>query len=137
MSIAAKRFLAGLGAGVFAAAVVAVLSTDATATAAEDEQRTKVDVILDEFVIKMPTTLTPGPYTFQIENQGQLAHNLKIDGPGVEKELEEDLRPFQEATMDVDLQVGEYDVTCPVGDHVERGMKLTLTVEEEEEDRAR
>jgi hypothetical protein len=44
-------------------------------------------VALTEWKIEMPTSLPAGPTTFKITNDGKGAHNLKIQGQGVEKSL--------------------------------------------------
>ena len=55
-------------------------------------------------------------------------HGLKVDGPRGEVETGE-LQPCDTAEFAVDLsEPGEYELTCPVGDHRERGMEGTLTV---------
>ncbi len=89
-----------------------------------------VDVTLTEWEIDMPDRLSPGMTAFNVANEGDAVHNLEIEGQGIERELENDLQPGESATMKVDLQVGEYEVYCPVGDHADKGMSMTLTVEE-------
>jgi uncharacterized cupredoxin-like copper-binding protein len=63
----------------------------------------------------------PGTYSFEVVNQGQVAHALEIEGQGVEEETET-LDPGERATLTVDLAPGAYELYCPVGDHAERGM---------------
>jgi len=89
-----------------------------------------VQVTLLDGEIEMPDTLTAGATIFEISNVGALVHNLEIEGQGIEEVLENDLQPGESATLTVDLQPGTYEVYCPVADHAERGMRLTLTVTE-------
>lgn len=89
-----------------------------------------VSVQLDDFSIEMPRTLPAGPTTFRVTNVGAVEHNFEVEGQGIEEEFDEDLEPGESRTLEVDLEAGEYSVYCPVGDHEDRGMTLTLTVED-------
>lgn len=70
-----------------------------------------------------------GTVTFDVKNDGQIAHNLEVEGDGVEEELEQDLQPGDSGELTVDLQPGTYEWYCPIGDHAEQGMEGELTVE--------
>ncbi|MBA0126442.1 hypothetical protein H0B56_12905 [Haloechinothrix sp. YIM 98757] len=39
-----------------------------------------------------------------------------------------DLEPGESEKFTVTLEVGEYEIYCPVGDHEHRGMRTTITV---------
>jgi plastocyanin len=75
-----------------------------------------------------PTTLTAkaGSVTVSLVNQSDIPHAIEIEGNGVEEESETVTGENTELT--VDLEAGEYEFYCPVGDHRET-MKGTLTVE--------
>lgn len=96
-----------------------------------DTEREAVAVVLVDGEIEMPDTLPAGPTTFEVVNNGQMLHNLEIEGQGIEVMLDRDLNPGETGTMEVDLQPGEYVAYCPVGDHRERGMEMALTVTEQ------
>ncbi len=88
-----------------------------------------VEIVLTDFALE-PASLSvdPGSYTLTVVNDGESVHALKVDGPGGEFETDE-LQPGDTAELEVDLsEPGEYELTCPVGDHRERGMEGTLTV---------
>ena len=89
-----------------------------------------VEVMLVDGEIQMPDTLAAGMYMFDVTNDGELPHNLAIEGQGMEAALDEDLQPGETAMLSVELEAGEYEVYCPVGDHAEQGMQMTLTVTE-------
>ncbi|HUP66450.1 MAG TPA: copper-binding protein [Thermoanaerobaculia bacterium] len=89
-----------------------------------------VAVRLTDYAIEMPTTLPPGPTTFQIANAGSEDHNFEIEGNGIEKELPAPLKPGESGTLDADLLPGNYEIYCPVGDHDEKGMRARLRVED-------
>ena len=89
-----------------------------------------VAVQLTEYSIDMPSTLPPGPTTFQIANVGSEDHNFEIEGNGIEKELPAPLKPGESGTLEADLVPGNYEIYCPVGDHDEKGMRARLRVED-------
>ena len=68
-----------------------------------------------------------GETTFTVSNDGEFSHALEIEGNGIEEETEE-LGPGESGSVTVDLEPGEYELYCPVGDHRERGMVGTLVV---------
>lgn len=87
-----------------------------------------VEVSLGEFAIEPSTLeLDPGSYTFRVTNNGGAVHALDIEGPTGEVETAE-LAAGESADLNVDLESGEYEMYCPVGDHRDRGMEGTITV---------
>jgi uncharacterized cupredoxin-like copper-binding protein len=58
-----------------------------------------------------------------------MAHNFEVEGGEIEEEFIENLQPGETQTMAIELPPGEYRVYCPVADHAQQGMELTLTVE--------
>ena len=75
-------------------------------------------------------TVKAGTVTIEVTNDGQTTHNLEVEGPDDEVELDSDLAPGESGTMEVDLsKPGTYEWYCPVGNHADQGMKGTLTVE--------
>jgi uncharacterized surface protein with fasciclin (FAS1) repeats len=89
-----------------------------------------VQVSLVDGAIEMPTSLPAGPTTFEVTNNGTMEHSFEIEGGDIEEVFDENLQPGGSNTLTVDLPAGEYEVYCPVGDHAEQGMQLTLTVTE-------
>ena len=79
-----------------------------------------VEVHLSEYAVQMPTTLTAGPTTFALHNDGNKKHSFKIEGPGIEGEQAAILDPRATGELKVTLQPGEYKVYCPIGSHSER-----------------
>jgi uncharacterized cupredoxin-like copper-binding protein len=70
-----------------------------------------------------------GVVEFSLSNDGEAPHNLEVETPDGEFELEQDLQPGQTGTLRAQVpEPGEYVMYCPVGDHRERGMEGTLTV---------
>ncbi len=74
-------------------------------------------------------TVQPGTVSFEVTNDGGVAHNLEVEGPKGEEELEQDLGPGESGTLTVDLsKPGNYEFYCPVGDHRDLGMEGEITV---------
>jgi plastocyanin len=72
-------------------------------------------------------TASAGPNTFEFENPASLGHDFCIENSedfGCTDTISED-----SATLDADLDAGEYTFYCSVAGHREGGMEGTLTVE--------
>lgn len=88
-----------------------------------------VPVSLVDYRIEMPNSLPAGTTVFQISNNGEVEHNFEIEGNGIERKLDQPLKPLEVASLEVNLQPGTYEVYCPVGDHAEeRQMRTQLVV---------
>jgi glucose/arabinose dehydrogenase/uncharacterized cupredoxin-like copper-binding protein len=103
------------------------------ATSAEEETAATgagqvVQVSLVDGAIEMPNTLPAGPVTFEVTNTGAMEHNFEVEGGDIEEVFAENLAPGESQTMAIELPAGEYRVYCPVADHAQQGMELTLTV---------
>jgi plastocyanin len=72
--------------------------------------------------------LSPGTYTFEMKNDGQITHALAIVGPGVADQKSETVPGGGTAELKVDLQKGSYILYCPVGNHRGMGMQTAITV---------
>ena len=93
-------------------------------SAAEGRQR----VELIEYAIRMPQDLPAGKYSFAVVNSGTELHSMEIEGNGMEVKLPRELPRGEDATLDVTLQPGTYEVYCPVKGHKEKGMTTKITV---------
>jgi uncharacterized cupredoxin-like copper-binding protein len=93
-----------------------------------DKDARKVEVKLTEGKIDMPKSLASGKTALVVTNKGKQKHNFEITGPGVDETFNLDLSPNETKTLHVDLKPGSYQVACPVFDHDEKNMQLTLTV---------
>ena len=88
-----------------------------------------VEVVATEFAFD-PADVSvdeAGETTFTVSNEGEFPHALEIEGNGIEEETDE-LAPGESGSVTVDLEPGEYELYCPVGDHRDRGMEGTLVV---------
>jgi uncharacterized cupredoxin-like copper-binding protein len=70
----------------------------------------------------------PETVSFQVTNDGQIAHALEIEGNGVEQETDT-IQPGDTATITVKLsKAGSYEMYCPIDGHEDKGMKGSIAV---------
>jgi plastocyanin len=90
-----------------------------------------VKVSETEFRIALPETELPaGSYEFQLENDGEIGHDLTIEGPGVDDQKTPVIGPKETATLKVVLEPGTYTFYCSVPGHREGGMETKVEVSE-------
>jgi uncharacterized cupredoxin-like copper-binding protein len=124
---AAAVILAGCSSGSSNPATTTVPSTSAGTTAAAPG--TAMTVTESEFTITLPSKTFPaGTYTFKVTNKGKFAHNLTVDGAGVQDEATPTLAPGSTGDLAVTLQKGSYEFYCSVDGHKEMGMDVTVQV---------
>lgn len=89
-----------------------------------------VRVTLSEWKVRLSRdTVTAGQVTFEIANNGQIAHAVQVVGNGVDKATRQ-LGAKEVATLTVTLKPGTYEVICPLAEdsHKQAGMHRTLVV---------
>ncbi len=69
-----------------------------------------------------------GAVRIELENTGSLAHNLRVFEGRSEVGGTPTFTGGEKKSAKVDLQPGEYEMICTVGDHADLGMKGKLTV---------
>ena len=69
-----------------------------------------------------------GPVTIRLDNDGDLAHNLRLRRGGEEVGGTPSLPSGRTGSTRVRLQPGKYELLCTVGDHAELGMRGSLEV---------
>ncbi len=91
--------------------------------------RRTVEVAGSEFEFELPgKSLSAGDYTFKLENTGQAAHDLVLEGPGLDDAATPLVDPGQTGSVDVTLASGTYKLYCSVPGHEDAGMKLELEI---------
>jgi uncharacterized cupredoxin-like copper-binding protein len=90
-----------------------------------------VDISETDFALDPSNpTVKAGTVTFNVANDGETTHNLEVEGPNGESELEQDLAPGDSGQLTVDLsKPGTYEMYCPVDDHKGDGMEGEITVQ--------
>ena len=96
------------------------------ATAPSGGAAKNVKVTEKEFSIALAggNKLTPGKYTFAVDNTGKIQHDLAIKG-GPKTKL---ISPGGSAKLTVTLKPGKYHLYCSVPGHEQAGMKVDITV---------
>lgn len=90
---------------------------------------TAVTATEQEFSLTLSTTtFKAGPYTFTVHNAGKFAHNLTIEGPGVDRISSPTTPGGGTATVRVTLARGAYELWCSVDSHKDKGMDMMITV---------
>ena len=82
-----------------------------------------------DFKFSQPkATAKAGKVTIKLDNKGQTAHALTVEGNGMSEKKTPTIGPGQTATLKVDLKPGKYRFYCPVDGHQQLGMKGQITV---------
>jgi uncharacterized cupredoxin-like copper-binding protein len=103
-------------------------ATGATQTTETAQAVQSVSVSEVDFKIRLPeTTLKAGKYSFDVQNEGKVPHNLVIQGTGVD-EATSDLAPGSSESLTVELKPGTYDFFCSIPGHKQLGMDQKVTV---------
>lgn len=90
---------------------------------------TTVTVSEREFSLQLShTSFTPGTYTFVADDIGKTVHALAISGPGVPTTKTQTISPGDKVQLTVTLQVGTYELWCPVDEHKQLGMDTRIKV---------
>jgi plastocyanin len=89
-----------------------------------------VTVVADEYSFDPETIVLTGggALTVELENDGVLAHNLRIFDGGDEIGGTPTFTGGKTRAGTVMVKPGEYELVCTVGDHADLGMKGKLTV---------
>ncbi|PKQ27002.1 MAG: hypothetical protein CVT64_00695 [Actinobacteria bacterium HGW-Actinobacteria-4] len=102
---------------------------DVEAPAAPEAQGTVITVIATDTSLQLSeSTFSPGTYTFVLENQGSMPHDLAVEGPGVDPVASPLIGPGDTTELTVELQAGTYELWCTVGNHRALGMEATINV---------
>jgi uncharacterized cupredoxin-like copper-binding protein len=72
-------------------------------------------------------TAKAGAVTVEAKNDGQIVHNLEVEGNGVEKKTA-DLQPGSSGKLALNLKPGKYEMYCAIDGHRASGMEGTITV---------
>jgi uncharacterized cupredoxin-like copper-binding protein len=99
------------------------------ATTAAGESAQTIEVVATEFKLEVDTTeLAPSRYTFELDNEGQIPHDLVIEGPDIDNTKTPVIGGGEKAKIDVALQPGTYKLYCSVPGHEAAGMVTEITV---------
>lgn len=88
-----------------------------------------IEIVETDFALdpELVTVETAGEVTFRIRNDGKTTHSLEIESDDFEEESDE-IAPGDSAELTVELDAGDYELYCPIGNHRDQGMEGTLDV---------
>jgi uncharacterized cupredoxin-like copper-binding protein len=72
-------------------------------------------------------TAKAGTVTVTAKNDGQIVHDLEVEGKGVEKKTA-NLEPGSSGKLTLNLKPGKYEMYCAIDGHRASGMEGTITV---------
>lgn len=71
----------------------------------------------------------PGKVVLQLVNNGELEHDVRVEGPGLDEPSDTALAPGQHRRTELRVRGGTYRIYCPDADHAERGVDAKLIVD--------
>ena len=94
-----------------------------------------IEVKLDEYGMDVEGAedLKPGPAVIEITNNGKEEHSFVFEGTDTVERLEENIKPGETKTMNVNLEPASYNVYCPIDNHKNKGMASVINVVKPEE----
>jgi uncharacterized cupredoxin-like copper-binding protein len=112
------------------AATTPATSTPATSTpAAGGAAKSALTIGESEYKLKPSSaTAKAGTVTIDVKNDGQIVHNLSVEGNGIQEKKTADIQPGSSGQVTVSLKPGKYTMYCAIDGHRDLGMKGTITV---------
>lgn len=101
---------------------------DAVTPPDTDAGMTMVVTINDGHIAAAEASIPVGPAVLTVMNAGAELHDLHVEGPGVNRALDEPIDANESGTMAVTFQEGTYTMYCPILDHRQKGETLTMTI---------
>ena len=112
----------------FVAMLSAVLIFGGKEEAKTEAAREKLVVGESDYSLEVPrTNLSPGLYTLEVTNYGQITHNLTVRGSGGTKGTR-DIEPGESASLPVELKRGTYVLYSSLPGQQQEGVSETLNV---------
>lgn len=81
----------------------------------------------DFFLEPETVVIQPGKITFVITNAGKYTHDFRVKGEGLE-ERSQKIGIGRSHRFSLTLQEGEYEMSCPLSNHADRGMTGKIIV---------
>lgn len=91
-----------------------------------DADARRVDVVVNNDRVDMPTSVSPGKTAFVVKNEGDTAQNFEVEGASVDRKFAAPPAPGETKVLHVTLKRGTYAIYSRNGD--QRGQKMTLHV---------
>jgi len=115
----------------FVGMISAVLVFGGKTKAETEAAREKIAVGETDYALEVPkTTVSPGIYTLEVTNYGQIPHNLTVQGPGGKKKGTKTIEPGDSASLVIHLRKGDYVFFSSLPGQQQAGVTETVTVSE-------
>lgn len=72
-----------------------------------------------------------GKIGLEIANNGELEHDLRVEGPGLDEPVDTSIAPGQHRRVYLRVRAGTYRLYCPDADHAAQGIDGKLIVRDE------
>lgn len=108
-----------LAIGMLAVADGRVNPADTSVIAVDPASVAEVEVLITEYKIELPDSITSGETTFIVKNGGSEEHSFAIKGGELESGLPETLAAGESGTLMVNLDPGVYEAFDPITDDIE------------------
>ena len=103
--------------------------TSSTASSSAAAESTTVTATEGEMFIELSEdSFSPGTYTIEVVNEGNMAHDLVVERDGQDVAATERIAPGQTATLTVALEAGDYVFYCSIGNHRAMGMEVPVSI---------
>jgi plastocyanin len=113
----------------FVSMICAVLIFGGKTKAETEAAREKIAVGETDYAIEVPkTTVSPGVYTLEVTNYGQIPHNLTVQGPGGKKKRTATIKPGESASLVIALRKGDYIFFSSLPGQQQQGVSESVTV---------
>ncbi|MFW7415570.1 cupredoxin domain-containing protein [Demequina sp. SO4-18] len=96
-------------------------------TGDSQQQALSIPVSAFDYGYELVAPVDAGTYTFELTNDGDMQHDLVIEGQGVSGGTAI-IGSGATDSFTVDLEPGTYTLYCSVGTHRSQGMEFTFTV---------
>jgi uncharacterized cupredoxin-like copper-binding protein len=113
----------------FVAMMTSVIVFGGKEKAETEAAREKLPVGESDYSVELSrTNLSPGLYTIEVTNYGQITHNLTVKGPGVTKGTRK-IEPGKSASLPIELKRGTYVLYSSLPGQQQDGVTETVTVD--------
>lgn len=87
-----------------------------------------VEIALRDFRLDPENiTVKAGKITFVLKNEGRYTHDFRVEGERIDEKAPK-IGVGHSLKWEITLGRGEYQISCPISNHAERGMVGTLKV---------
>jgi uncharacterized cupredoxin-like copper-binding protein len=120
--------LAGLGLGVGTAQAATVAKATSVVKSKPPTVTTVLVTEKEYSIVLSKKSFKAGKYLLKVTNQGRMAHDLVVSGPGVTRKATASLAAGKTGNLSVTLKHGTYELWCAMPGHKALGMDIKIKV---------